>query len=149
MSEGGQRLATWLLARCASDYRRDSFIGDLIEQYEVRGAWWYWRQTLGAVCAYTLRAFSTAMETHVPAAEFIGDLTLSIALGIFGLMQLPVYAGLLIAGTPLFRLELSLFVVSATICAALIRAATIGHEIKRRSARACFCGQRFAGHGSS
>lgn len=136
MSRGEpQRLATWLLTRCTSDYRRDSFIGDLMEQYEERGGWWYWRQALGAVRAHTVRLFLTAAETEVPAAEYIEDIVMGIALGMFGLIQLPIYAVLLISWTPLSRSELSMTVVSTMIGAALIGAATV-HEIRMRTARA-------------
>jgi hypothetical protein len=39
------RLATWILMHFASDYRRDSLVGDLIEQYECgRTRAWYWKQ---------------------------------------------------------------------------------------------------------
>jgi hypothetical protein len=44
------RLATWLMQRLASGPRRESLLGDLIEQYHHgRSASWYWRQALTAI----------------------------------------------------------------------------------------------------
>jgi hypothetical protein len=44
------RLATWLLQHLASSPRRESLVGDLIEQYRNgRSATWYWRQVLTAI----------------------------------------------------------------------------------------------------
>jgi hypothetical protein len=44
------RLATWLLKRMASGPKRESMIGDLIEQYQrERSCVWYWRQVLTAI----------------------------------------------------------------------------------------------------
>ena len=131
-----QRLATWVLTRCTPEYRRESLIGDVIEQYEERGAWWLWRQALGAVRAHTIRLLLTATETRVPAAEYIGDLVMWIALGMCGLIQLPIYADLFISWTPLIRSELSIAIVSAVIGAGLIGAATTAHGLRMRAARA-------------
>lgn len=44
------RLASWLLHHFASGPRRDSLIGDIIEQYQLgRSLTWYRRQVLAAV----------------------------------------------------------------------------------------------------
>jgi hypothetical protein len=44
------RLATWLLQHLAFCPRRESLVGDLIEQYQNgRSATWYWRQVLAAI----------------------------------------------------------------------------------------------------
>jgi hypothetical protein len=44
------RLATWLLKRLGSGPKRESLIGDLIEQYQRRRSGvWYWRQVLRAI----------------------------------------------------------------------------------------------------
>jgi len=128
-----QRLATWVLTRCAADYERDAFIGDLIEQYQQRGGWWYWRQALGAVRAHVIRLVITATETRVQAAEFVGDLILGVALGLCALIQLPIYADLLISWTPLVRSEQKIVAGSALIGAALIAAATTAHGIRART----------------
>jgi hypothetical protein len=43
-------LATWLLNRLAPGERRESLIGDLIEQHQRgRSSAWYWRQTVSAM----------------------------------------------------------------------------------------------------
>jgi hypothetical protein len=135
-STGVPRVATWVLTRCASHYRHESLIGDLLEQYEERGGWWYWRQTLGAVRLHAFRVLLDATKTHVPAAEFIGDLILAIALAIFGFMQFPMYAGLFIAGKPLVHIDLHLVVISATTGAVLLLAAATAHEIRARLTQA-------------
>jgi hypothetical protein len=50
------RLATWLLERLTSDEKRESLIGDLLEQYvHGRSAAWYWRQAIGSILAGSVR----------------------------------------------------------------------------------------------
>ncbi len=79
-----QRLATWVLTRCAPAFSREAFIGDLIEQYSKRGGWWYWRQVLSTIRVHAVTTFLAAKQTRVPAAEFVDDLIMSIALSIVG-----------------------------------------------------------------
>jgi len=44
------RVATWLAQRLVSGPRRESLLGDLIEQYRLgRSGMWYWRQVLAAI----------------------------------------------------------------------------------------------------
>jgi len=44
------RTATWLLKHLGPRYRRDSLVGDLLEEYQQgRTRTWYWRQTGVAV----------------------------------------------------------------------------------------------------
>ena len=131
-----QWVATWVLTRCAPDYERDAFIGDLIEQYDERGGWWFWRQVLGAVRAHVFRVVMHATKTRVQATEFIGDLIMWIALGMCALIQLPIYADLLISWTPLIRSQQSIGVVSGLIAGGLIGAATTAHQIRTKAARA-------------
>jgi hypothetical protein len=140
MSRGEpQRLATWLLTRCTPEHRRDSLVGDLIEQYEDRGGWWYWRQALGAVRAHAVRLLVTATESEVPAAECIEDLVVWVALAIFASIQLPIYADLFISWTSLIRSDLSIIAVSTAIASALIGAATTIQVIRAMTARATLC----------
>jgi hypothetical protein len=127
-----QRVATWILAHCTSDYQRESLLGDLREQYEDRGGWWYWRQALSAVRTHIIRVVVTAAERPVQAAEFIGDLIMWVALGLCALIQLPIYADLLISWTPLVRSEPKIIVVTAMIAAALVVAAATVHGIRAR-----------------
>lgn len=41
------RIALWLLERFGPD--NEPLIGDLIEQFETRSRWWFWRQVLAAL----------------------------------------------------------------------------------------------------
>jgi len=44
------RVATWLAQRLVSGPKRESLLGDLIEQYrQGRSGIWYWRQVLAAI----------------------------------------------------------------------------------------------------
>jgi hypothetical protein len=46
------RVTTWLAQRLVSGPRRESLVGDLIEQYrQGRSGIWYWRQVLAAILA--------------------------------------------------------------------------------------------------
>jgi len=46
------RLSTWLLERLAPRHRRESLMGDLLEQFHRgRSAWWYRRQVFGTILA--------------------------------------------------------------------------------------------------
>lgn len=133
------RIATWLLTRCTSGYRHDSFIGDLLEQYEERGGWWYWLEAVGALRVHTGRLLIAAMERDVAAAEFIGDLISWIALGACALLQLGIFAGFfgsLVYRTHLIRLEPSLVVSGSMIVIALLGAAITVQGTKIRTARA-------------
>jgi hypothetical protein len=59
------RLATWILMQVASDYRRDSFIGDLFEQFEHgKSRTWY--------CKQVFAAFGVASAERVRAALISG-----------------------------------------------------------------------------
>lgn len=127
-----QRLATWILTRCTADYGRESLIGDLIEQYETRGRWWYWRQVLGAIRTRSIRVLLAATETHLPAADFIADLIMCVALAIFCLMQLSICARLLLIWMGLIRSELMIIVVSPLIGVALITTTRLAHELQLR-----------------
>src|SRR5262249_41221174 len=52
MATNPPTVATWLLRRLAPPHRRESLIGDLIEQYERgRSSAWYWRQAIVAIGA--------------------------------------------------------------------------------------------------
>jgi hypothetical protein len=62
------RLATWILAHVAPDYRRESFIGDLIEQYgQGRTARWYWSQVGAVIGVATARLLRAAISVSAAA----------------------------------------------------------------------------------
>lgn len=131
--------ATWLLTRCTSDYRRDSFIGDLLEQYEERGAWWYWLEAVGALRVHTGRVLLSSVDREVPAAEFVDDLISWIGLGACAFMQLGIIAGLLgvlVDRTHLIQSEASLVVGGSMTVVGLIGAVISVHTTKMRTARA-------------
>ena len=47
-------MATWLLDRLAPVEKRESLIGDLIEQHQRgRSSAWYWRQAVGVIVAHS------------------------------------------------------------------------------------------------
>jgi hypothetical protein len=134
VNAGVPRLASWILERCIPDYRCDSFMGDLIEQYQERGVWWYWRQALHAVRAQAVRTVMTATETEVSAAEFVGDLVLWIALAICGFYQLSICALFLLRWTHIAKSDLTLFIGAALIGSTMIAAAGAAHVIRTRRA---------------
>jgi hypothetical protein len=56
MKRSPPALATWLLSHFASDYQRDSLVGDLIEQYHQGGSrLWYWKQVVAALVVASAR----------------------------------------------------------------------------------------------
>jgi hypothetical protein len=56
------RLATWILDRSGDPYRRDSLVGDLIEEYQRgRSDAWYWWQVIRSIVASGGRRFSAAL----------------------------------------------------------------------------------------
>lgn len=64
------RLATWLLTRLASGVKRESLIGDLVEQYQQgRSGSWYWRQ---AIAAMFTGAIQDVREHRLLALRAIG-----------------------------------------------------------------------------
>jgi hypothetical protein len=136
MSGGHPRLATWILTRCAPEYRRDSFIGDLVEQYDARGSWWYWRQALGAFRAHWIRRLATANDSAVPAAEYVGDLVTAIALALFAFNQVPFFAEVFLRPTPLFHFKSGDAVADTLIGAAPLGAVIVAHLVRHKTATA-------------
>lgn len=137
-----QRLATWILTRCTSEYRRESLLGDLMEQYQQRGPWWYWWQALGALRAHTLRLILATTENEVRVVDFVGDLVLWLALGMCALIELPIYADLIISWTPLVRSERSITAASVTMGALVVVAAITAHRLRTRTHLSRAHGQR-------
>ena len=64
------RLAEWLLQRLAASYRRDSLLGDVLEQYQQgRSRAWYWGQ-VGSASSWALLRFARS-ATVTRAARVI------------------------------------------------------------------------------
>jgi hypothetical protein len=62
------RLATWVLEHFVSGPRRESLVGDLLEQYpRRRSAVWYWRQVLAAIVGSVARDLSAHKRLAVRA----------------------------------------------------------------------------------
>jgi hypothetical protein len=67
-SSGPPTLATWLMTRLASGEKRESLIGDLIEQHRRgRSSAWYWRQTISAIST----SFTAEAWRHKALAIFV------------------------------------------------------------------------------
>jgi hypothetical protein len=53
------RLATWLLKRLVSGHKRESLLGDLVEQYQHRlSSVWFWQQVINAIFVATIQDVS-------------------------------------------------------------------------------------------
>lgn len=62
------RLATWVVERFVGGPRRDSLVGDLLEQYaQRRSAAWYWRQVVTAIAVSAARDISAHKRLAVRA----------------------------------------------------------------------------------
>jgi hypothetical protein len=114
---------------------RDSLIGDLLEQYEARGAWWYWRQAIGTLKARAQSVLLRSSQTEVPAAEFIGDLVLSIALSLSGGGQICIFTSLFFSWTPFIKSDIGLLTGSALMGSVFISAVAGAHVIRTRTVR--------------
>ena len=81
-SSGPPTLATWLMTRFVSGERRESLIGDLIEQHRRgRSSSWYWRQTISAlITSFIAEAWQhKVLATLVLAVgTYIGDIYMFI-----------------------------------------------------------------------
>jgi hypothetical protein len=67
------RLATWLLDRCVGGPRRESLVGDLLEQYpRRRSAVWYWRQVVTTIVLSVARDISAHKLLAVRAVAMGG-----------------------------------------------------------------------------
>jgi len=79
------RLAEWLLQRLAASYRRDSLLGDVLEQYQQgRSRAWYWGQ-VGSASSWALLRFARS-ATVTRAARVILRVTGEI-LAILGIVS--------------------------------------------------------------
>lgn len=130
MSPREPRLATWILEHCISDYRCESFIGDLIEQYPERGGWWYWLQALDAIRARTIRTAAAATRPEGSAAEVLEDQFSWIALNAWGYIQAVICIGLLLSRTHLANSSTALLIGAAVTAGAVNCAAGAAHVIR-------------------
>jgi hypothetical protein len=106
MRTGPPALATWLITRLASGEKRESLIGDLIEQHRHgRSSAWYWRQTISAI----VTGFTAEAWRHKGLA--IGVVVIGAYLGrIYMFIMRPTWLGMLDGWYPrliswLFRME--------------------------------------------
>jgi len=54
-------VATWLLSKLVSGDKRESIVGDVIEQYQQRGSsGWFWRETISAI----VTSFAGELSRH-------------------------------------------------------------------------------------
>jgi len=73
------RLATWLLTHLGPTFRRESLVGDLLEEYQRdRTRAWYWRQTGAALLISSARLF----RVRLPKLVLNGVLRVLIEMGI-------------------------------------------------------------------
>ncbi len=73
------RLATWLLKHLGPAYRRESLVGDLLEEYQLdRSRGWYWRQTVAAL----FHGAARLMRIGLPQLVLNAALRLLIEMGI-------------------------------------------------------------------
>lgn len=135
MSTREPRLATWILEQCASDYRCDSFLGDLIEQYPERRIWWYWRQALDAMRARAIRTVLAVTAPEGPVAGILEDQISWIVLNAYGCLQVGIFTGMLLSGTPFAKSGFALAIGAALTAGAVICAAGAGHVLRMRVAR--------------
>ena len=77
------QVATWLAQRLVSGPRRESLLGDLIEQYrEGRSGIWYWRQVLIAILVGTMH--------DLAAHQMLAVRALAIGWALYYLFSFPV-----------------------------------------------------------
>ena len=84
MKSQAPRVATWLADRFLTTRKRESLIGDLMEQYrEGRSAAWYWSQVLRAIVAGT--------TDDLVAHKLIALRALGLGLALYFLFSLAVF----------------------------------------------------------
>jgi hypothetical protein len=82
------RLATWLLRHLGPTYRRESLIGDLLEDYQLdRTRSWYWRQTGAALLIRAAALFRITLPKLVLNAVLRFLIEMGIILGGIALAQ--------------------------------------------------------------
>ena len=83
MNAQAPRVATWFADRFLTSGKRESLVGDLMEQYrEGRSATWYWGQVLRAIIAST--------SEELIAHKLIALRALALGLALYFLFSVPV-----------------------------------------------------------
>jgi hypothetical protein len=78
------RLSTWLLERFVGGPRRESLLGDLIEQYpRRRSAAWYWRQVVTAIV--------TSVATDISAHKLLAVRAVAVGWLAYAMLSIPVH----------------------------------------------------------
>lgn len=62
-------VAEWVLARYAEKQRASAMMGDLLEQRERKGAWWFWRAYAGVLLAAAWRPLLAFVAAVFAAAQ--------------------------------------------------------------------------------
>lgn len=82
------RLAAWMLKHLGPTYRRESLVGDLLEEYQRdRSRSWYWRQTGVALLISASRLFRVRLPKLVLNAVLRFLIEMGILLGGMALAQ--------------------------------------------------------------
>jgi hypothetical protein len=82
------RLATWLLKHLGPAYRRESLVGDLLEEYQLdRSRGWYWRQTGFALLISASRLLRVRLPKLVLNAVLRFLIEMGVLLGGIALAQ--------------------------------------------------------------
>jgi hypothetical protein len=109
-------------------------MGDLLEQYDARGSWWYWRQALGAVRVCSIRHLLSANEPDVLAADYVGDIVTVVTLVLFAFNQVGFFTDLFLYSTPLLHSKSGGTVADTTIGAAFLTSIIVARLFRTRAA---------------
>jgi hypothetical protein len=122
-------LATWLVEHFASDYQRDSLLGDLIEQYNQGGSrFWYWKQVVAALVVASARMLPTLA---VSAARILLRLAAE-SVAVIGLVSLPYELRGVDTPADFVRSTLIVTIVLVALIACLPLRATITRNLRKR-----------------
>jgi hypothetical protein len=99
-SQPAPTIATWFLKLFCSSAEDDSLIGDLLEKYQNRGRFWYWRQvaaivflrlyrnarqlSLSAVARRMGHVFTLLLVLAAVSAVLLSDIWMMLLVAIFG-----------------------------------------------------------------
>jgi hypothetical protein len=130
MKRSPPAVATWLLAHFASDYQRDSLVGDLIEQYQQGGSrFWYWKQVGAALVVAGAKVLRPTLA--VSAARILLRVAAE-AVAVTGLVSLFYELRRVDAPADLFRSALIASIVLLASIASLGLHASIAGGLRKR-----------------